>query len=297
MKINTLGNLFKESIKNSVRHPLVTIASITTVALMLLILGVFTIFSMNITQILDRAGQQPTVEIYADYDITEPQLQAIWQRLQSSENVKNAEMRSPKQNLEIFRETLGDKASVLDRLKADRLPYSFIVQLKDPSLLDNFRVEISSQQGVRDVRYAGELLNFFAKAQNSVNIAFIIAFVALALIAMFIISNMVRVSVLARREEVQIMKYIGATTLYIRIPYVFEGALVGCIGSFISSIMVYFIYASVYHKLMNGVDVNSYYALIDVAAAFWPSALICLVFGVLIGSIGSAISVRRYVQV
>lgn len=297
MKINTLGNLFKESVKNSVRHPLVTIASITTVALMLLILGVFTIFSMNITQILDRAGQQPTVEIYADYDITEPQLQAIWKRLQSSENVKSAEMRSPKQNLEIFRETLGDKAGVLDRLKADRLPYSFIVQLKDPSLLDNFRVEISSQQGVRDVRYAGELLNFFARAQNSVNIAFIIAFVALALIAMFIISNMVRVSVLARREEVQIMKYIGATTLYIRIPYVFEGAVVGCIGSFISSIMVYFIYASVYHKLMTGVDINSYYALVDVAAAFWPSALICLAFGVLIGAVGSAISVRRYVQV
>lgn len=297
MKINTLGNLFKESVKNSVRHPLVTIASITTVALMLLILGVFSIFSMNITQILDRAGQQPTVEIYANYDITEPQLQSIWKCLQSSKNVKKAEMRSPKQNLEIFRETLGDKANVLDRLKADRLPYSFTVQLKDPSLLDDFRVEISSQQGVRDVRYAGELLNFFAKAQSSVNIAFIIAFVALALIAMFIISNMVRVSVLARREEVQIMKYIGATSLYIRIPYVFEGAIVGCIGSFISSIMVYFIYASVYHKLMTDVDINSYYALVSVPTAFWPAAIICLVFGVLIGSVGSAISVRRYVQV
>lgn len=297
MRINTVGNLFKESIKNSIRHPLVTIASITTVALMLLILGIFTIFSMNITQILYRAGQQPTVEIYADYDITEAELQGIQQRLQNSPNVQSSQMRSPSQNLEIFKKTLGDKAGALDRLKADRLPYSFSVKLKDPSLLDNFRVEISSQQGVRDVRYAGELLNFFAKAHRSVNIAFIVAFVALALIAMFIISNMVRVSVLARREEIQIMKYIGATNLYIRIPYVFEGAIVGCLGSFISSIFVYFIYTGVYHKLMNGVDVNSYYALVQIGAAFWPAALICLLFGVLIGAVGSAVSVKRYVRV
>lgn len=297
MKFRTLGNLFKESIKNILRHPLVTVASITTVALMLLILGTFVIFSLNITQILDRAGQQPTVEIYADYAVTQPQLQNIMDRLQASENVKSAEMRSPKQNLEIFKKTLGDKADVLDRLQADRLPYSFVVNLKDPGLLDAFRVEMSPVQGVRDIRFAGELLNFFARAQRGLSIAFMIAFMALGVIAMFIISNMVRVSVLARREEIQIMKYVGATNLYIRIPYVFEGAIVGCIGALISGLMVYFIYSAVYAKLMNNVADSSYYALIGVFAAFWPTALICLLFGVLIGAIGSAVSVRRYVHV
>ena len=114
---------------------------------------------------------------------------------------------------------------------------------------------------------------------------------------MFIISNMVRISVYSRASEIEIMKFIGATNNYIRLPYIIEGAIVGLISALISWGLTMTIYHQIYIRTMNAVNSSSFYAIVPAGALMWHELFLLLLLGALIGALGSGISVRKYVRV
>jgi len=140
-------------------------------------------------------------------------------------------------------------------------------------------------------------MRFLSQAIVWVNYATLIAFIVLGVITFFIISNMVRVAVFARGEEISIMKYVGATNSYIRVPYIIEGALVGLAGATLAWLLIYLGYTRLFDILMEGVKPTDILAMVDPERIARQIILLNLLVGIGVGSLGSAIAVRRHIAV
>lgn len=297
MRMTTIANSFKEGVLNIIRHPLVTLASITTIALMLSLIGAFAVFSDNVRTIVEQAGREPPVTVWADYGIDAVQVEQIHKRLLTYDYVEECLVVTPEQAFADYKAAMGEKASVLDRVDPSILSYQFNIRLDDPTMWEAFSAQAQGIPGVRKVEYSQTVMDFLGNAREWVNIGTLIAFVVLCAISLFIISNMVRISVYARGEEISIMKYVGATNAYIRFPYILEGAIVGLSGAVIAWGLVYAGYTQVFDALMKGTNPDSFLAMVPISGMALRILWIDIVLGVLVGAIGSALSVRRHIRV
>ncbi|NLV48611.1 MAG: ABC transporter permease [Clostridiaceae bacterium] len=296
MRMTTIGNSIKESIFSIIRHPMVTIASITTISLMLVLIGSFMAFSINAQQILERAGQQPPIEITMEIGVDEEQLDSVEEMLKQHEDVLESIRYTPQQNFEHFKENM-DAKDLFEDFPVENIPYTFMVRLSDPDKGESFSAQIRGLPGVRKVTLEQSVMRFLSQAIVWVQYASLIAFIVLSIISFFIISNMVRVAVFSRGEEINIMKYVGATNWYIRVPYILEGALVGLAGALLAWGVTLFAYERLYATLMSGVKPTDILAMVEPGAVSGQLLWIYLLIGIGIGSLGSAVSVRRHIFV
>lgn len=303
MKFRTLLNSLKESLKNIVRHPLVTLASMSTVALMLMLMGAFTVISLNAQHMIKEIAQQPTVEVWVDYQATPEQLALIEEAITGNGNVIEWNKLTPEENYAYLSAELGDDSAVLSGYDPKRLPYVFNVRLESPDLAEIFKNQIVAYAGVnsQDVTYAKRVMETLSSLMRGVNLATLVAFSVMCVITLFIISNMVRISVLSRSEEISIMKYIGATNGYIRLPYILEGAITGAVGAVVAWLAVRLAYESLFAKLIasasGGGVLSANKMLLPLSSVSWQVLLVCLLLGIAIGSAGSGISVRKHIRV
>ncbi len=299
MSFRALKNSFKEGLQGIVRHPLVTVASITTILLMLLLMSVFFIFSANARYIMKKVGQQPPIEVYMKLGCTQEQMDMVVSYLQSSpEMIKGYRGFSPEQNYTRFRTELGDSASILDDFDYNNyLPYTITIQLTDPGYADEVVLRLRAIPGIEKVMQESNVMKFLTRATKTVNIATVVAFAVLFLISLFIISNMVRISVYSRSTEIAIMKFVGATNGYIRLPYIVEGAIVGTVSALCAWGITYLAYTEIYERAMKNVLTTSVYALLPMRSLSVSVLILCLASGIVIGSVGSGIAVRKYVKV
>jgi len=298
MSLRAFFNSVKEGIRGIIRHPLVTIASITTILLMLIIMGVFFIFSVNARAMMTKLSQKPPIEIYMKLQCTQEQLDLVDQALANNPAVIEYIRKSPEENYNDFKANLGSSASLLDNFDYNMyLPHTFSIRLSDPALAQSVCDSLSTLDGVSKVSQESRVMNLLTRASRIVNITTLVAFVVLFLISLFIISNMVRISVYSRANEIEIMKFVGATNNYIRLPYITEGAIVGIISAVCAWFMTALIYRQVYRNMMEQISQGSFYALIPTRSFMWQELIILVLMGVIIGAVGSGISVRKYVRV
>ena len=298
MSVRAFFNSVKEGFRGIVKHPLVTIASVTTILLMLIVMSTFFIFSVNARNIMRKLSQQPPIEVYMKLTVTQEELDYMSQVLDADSRIIASAQRNPYENYEYFKSNLGSSSSVLDDFDYNMyLPYTFSIQLSDPAYANEVVMNLSAMPGVSKVSQETRVMSFLSEAKHVVNIATVVSFAILFVIALFIISNMVRISVYSRAGEIEIMKFVGATNLYIRMPYVVEGAIVGLISALCSWAVTVFAYRAIFYKTMEGIDLSSFYALLPANRIMWWILIICAVMGVVIGSIGSGISVRKYIKV
>ena len=297
MHSNVIKNMIKEAFRGISRHPMITFASITTVALMLIILGSFMAFTLNANFIIDKVGTEPPIEIWMREDVPQAQLEDLDKELESNPLVKNYKLLSPQEHYDNYRDILGDDASLIDSFDPALLPYSFTVQLNDPDTVDAFKEKIRTYPGIDNIEYSQVVIDFLNQASKIVNIASLISVTVLLLVSLLIISNMVRISILARSEEVAIMKYVGATNSYIRVPYLLEGAFTGIIGSLAAWVVVVILYNRIYDLAMGDTPVSSALALLPLENLTWIILLVLFLTGTLVGAVGSGISVRKHVNV
>lgn len=298
MSIRTFVNSVKEGFKGIIRHPLVTVASITTILLMLIVMSSFFIFSANARFIMKKLGQEPPIEIYMELGVSESELAATEEMLLSDPDIIKCEARTPEGNYVYFKDNLGESGSILDNFDYNNyLPYTFNIQIEDPEDADVIVKKVAAYPGVNKVDQESNVMDFLTHARKVVNIATVAAFAVLFLIALFIISNMVRISVYARANEIEIMKFVGATNNYIRMPYIIEGGIVGLISALCAWAVSVLVYRQIFYSAMHNVNLESFYALLPAGNIVWWVLLLNILIGVLIGGIGSGISVRKYVKV
>lgn len=303
MQIRTVLNSFKESLKNIIRHPLVTLASISTIALMLMLLAAFTVISLNAQHMIKEISQTPVVSVWVDYQATPEQLKLIEDAITARKDVVEWSKMTPLENYDSLVKDLGDDSSVLSGYDPNKLPYVYNVRLESPALAGEFKKQIVAYSGVQpsDVTYDQKVMDTLEDLMKGVNFATLVAFGIMCLVTLFIISNMVRISVLSRSEEINIMKYIGATNAYIRFPYILEGAITGAFGAIIAWIVVRLGYSSLFTELLRsaggGGALSTQNLLLPISSISWQILLVCLGLGILVGAGGSALSVRKYIKV
>jgi cell division transport system permease protein len=299
MTARTFFNSIREGFLGMLRHPLVTLASVSTILLMLLIMSVFIIFSADARYIMRNVGQQPPIEVFMALNGTEQDRTAVAQYLAGeTKMVLFYEASSPEQNYNQYKINLGSNASLLDDFDYNQyLPYTFRVQLVDPSYADEVVMRLEAYPGVHKVMQEKQVMIILSKMSDWVNIATATAFFVLFLISLFIISNMVRISVYSRATEISIMKYIGATNSYIRLPFIVEGAMVGLVSAVCAWGIAYLAYSQLYERYMNGVEPGSFYSILPMGSLSGLVFLVCAFSGILIGAFGSGVSVRKYIQV
>ena len=291
-------NSIKEGFRGIIRHPLVTIASISTIMLMLIIMGAFYLFSVNARIIMTKLSQRPPIEIYMKLQCTEEERNFVAAQLSANPNIIEYTMSTPQENYEGFKSNLGSSSSILDDFDYNMyLPYTFNIRLTDPALADQVCAEIATYTGVSKVAQESNVMAFLTRASRIVNITTAVSFVVLFIIALFIISNMVRISVYSRASEIEIMKFVGATNNYIRFPYITEGAIVGLFSAICSWSVTVLVYHQVYMKAMSSINIDSFYALASTRSIMWHDLVILVVMGLIIGAVGSGISVRNYIKV
>ncbi len=291
-------NSIKEGVLGIIRHPLVTMASITTIMMMLIIMGAFYMFSVNARRIMTKLSQRPPIEVYMTLQCSEEERNFVSSKLAENPNIIEYTMASPEENYMSFKENLGSSSSILDDFDYNMyLPYTFSIRLEDPSVANTVCAEIATYSGVSKVAQESSVMNFLTRASRIVNITTAVSFVVLFIIALFIISNMVRISVYSRASEIEIMKFVGATNNYIRFPYITEGAIVGLFSALASWAIVTLVYNQVYGKAMSSIDPTSFYALATTRSIMWHELVILVVMGLIIGAVGSGISVRKYIRV
>ncbi len=298
MSIKTFFNSVKEGFTGIKRHPFVTIATFTTILLMLIILSIFFVFSINARAIMKKLSQQPPIEVYMNLQVSEDELMQTESIIAADTNIIEYVRRSPEENYYNFKSNLGDSQSILDQFDYNMyLPYTFSVRITDPALSEVVLAKLETLPGVAKVSHESRVMDVLEKAENYVNLGTVVASIFLFVITLFIISTMVRISVYSRSDEIEIMKFVGATNTYIRMPYVIEGAIIGlfsAVGAWGITIIAYRI---IYARVMTNVALDSFYALIPTRSLMWVIMTIILLTGVLIGGIGSGISVRKYIKV
>ena len=298
MTARAFFNSIREGFRGIIRHPLVTIASISTIMLMLVIMGAFYMFSVNARTIMTKLSQRPPIEVYMKLQCSEEERDFVAQQLASNPNILEYSMATPEENYLSFKSNLGSSASILDDFDYNMyLPYTFSIRLSDPGIANEVCADIATYTGVSKVSQESNVMAFLTKASRIVNLTTAATFIVLFVSALFIISNMVRISVYSRASEIEIMKFVGATNNYIRLPYITEGAIVGVFSALCSWAITILVYRQVYGKAMSSIAYTSFYALVPTRAIVWHDLFILVVMGLIIGAVGSGISVRKYVKV
>jgi cell division transport system permease protein len=272
---------------------LATVASITTAVATMFMLGIFLVLSLNITNVAEDFSRDCQVHVFISDECDENAYMQIGEKIKQIANVSDVEKYTKDQIFQEVKERLGEKASMLDGLENDN-PYrnSFKVSLDDLSQLKSVTQSISKIKGVEVVSDLQSAADTIVKVVNYVKNISLWICIILCVIASFIVSNSIKVSVFSRRKEINIMKYIGATDAFIRWPFIFEGILIGLIGAVISFIIIFLAYSQLYTKINI-----SFITLLPFGEIAFTIFAMFVVVGCFIGVSGSIISLRKHLRV
>ncbi len=295
-KSKGLRYAFRDGFVSLKRHPLILLASITTMTLMLFLIAVFMMFAMNVTHLIRIAGQQPPIEIQFAQEAADGEITVVLESLYEDERVVETVLISPEENFERFKEQLGKDELFADFDYMQYIPYTITVRLADPALGEQFFEDYDGLPGIREVMMEAEVMSFLQRTIRSVSIASALIFIALGVISSFIISNMVRVAALSRSVEISIMKYMGATNRYIRIPFIVEGVVVGLVSALLATLLAVFAYEAVLLRWDPDLATSSF-RLLYMGDVLPGVLLVTFAVGTVLGGVSSGLSVKKYVQV
>ncbi len=293
MRLDSLRYYLKEAGKSVKKNRLMSIASIGTTVATLFFLGVILVLTVNINSMAEQFSRSCEIQVFINSDYSAEQYADIGKQIEKIAHVSKIEQYNKQQIFDEMHKKLGDKAVILDGLENDN-PFrdSYKVSLDDLNFTKSVISEIKKIDGVENVTDFQEAAGMVVKIVNAIRNVSIWLVAILCVVAAFIVSNTIKVSVFSRRKEINIMKYIGATDWFVRWPFVIEGMILGTISAVISFMIIWLIYiklcSSIKIQMFTLVPYNEMAILI--LGAF-------LVVGIVIGSVGSAMSIRKHLKV
>jgi len=298
MKIRAGFYLIKEGFVNIRRNRMMSIASIGSVAAALMILGMVFLLIINMNHMVEDVKQQfDSIQLYLRDDVENEQILAIKSRLEGVEGIRELEFESKETALEKMREKWGDQAFLLEGLESNPLPNSIIIYVKDISYSDSIVEEVSGIGGIEEVKYYNDIVQKLLSIANFIRLLGLVVIAILVFLSIFIIGNTIKLTVAARKREINIMKYVGATNWFIRWPFFIEGMVLGLLGAILSLAIVYFGYSYIYNAISNQIYMLLTTYIVPMNAIIKDMMVIFAVLGMGIGALGSILSMRKYLKV
>lgn len=294
---NSIKYSLKQAFIQVFRNRNMSVASVFSITAMLLILGLFFVLIVNINMAAESAKKDfDTVQVYLLDETTQDNANEMIDQIKGIRGVSNAEYLSKEDALQDWKSDWGDKAYLLDSLTQNPLPNSIVVTVEDLDTSDSVVNSLKNFEGIEGVKYYKETVEKLVKITNFIQIAALIIMVFLVAVSVIVVSNTIKLTVLARSREIRIMKYVGATNWFIRGPFLIEGILIGLISAGVAVGIVAFVYGKVVELI--GQDLFLILSTPMVPTSFLTSHLIFifLSIGVSIGACGSIISMRRFLD-
>jgi cell division transport system permease protein len=287
----------KQAFRQIGRNIAMTATSLFSITAILLILGFFFIIIVNINYMTQGIRDSfDTVQVNLLETTTDEQSYAMINDLGKQPNVATVVYQTKDEALDHWKEKWGDQADVLDRLPSNPLPNSIIVTVDDIEKVDTVVSYAKTLQGVEKITYSKDTVHKLIRITNIIQIVALILIIFLLFISIIVVSNTIKLTVLAREREITIMKYVGATNWYIRGPFLFEGIIIGLAGALISGAFVLIIYHFIVSKYGINVVMIMSSGLISESTMVENLTTIFAALGVSIGACGSIISMRRFLD-
>lgn len=295
MKLNRYGYLIGEGFRNIFTHGFMSFASVTIIIACLIVMGSFTLLDININQIIDDIGDQNQILAYVDEDMTAQEASAKLQtKLSALDNVASVEFVSRSEARESFMEKYDE--SLMEGIDDEVFRHRFSIQLIDLSLMDETKAEIESIDGIAKVNAPTEFADKFISVRNVISIVSLALIVILGFVSLFIMSNTIKLATYGRREEIAIMKMVGASNSFIRCPFIVEGLVLGVLGGGLAFLAQWGLYAALEAKIVQSLGIS--FVEIVPFAQVWPFVLVTfLAVGILVGAVGGVIAIRNYLKV
>lgn len=295
MKLNRYGYLIGEGFRNIFTHGFMSFASVTIIIACLIVMGSFTLLDININQIIDDIGDQNQILAYVDEDMTAQEASAKLQtKLESLDNVASVEFVSRSEARDSFMEKYDE--SLMEGIDDEVFRHRFSIQLIDLSLMDETKAEIEDVDGIVKVNAPTEFADKFISVRNVISIVSLALIVILGFVSLFIMSNTIKLATYGRREEIAIMKMVGASNSFIRCPFIVEGLVLGVVGGGLAFLAQWGLYAALEAKIVESLGIS--FVEIVPFAQVWPFVLITfLAVGILVGAVGGVIAIRNYLKV
>jgi cell division transport system permease protein len=298
MKINTFRIFSRDAIQNIWRNSWMSLASISSVVAVLVIIGLILIFMVNIQYVASIVEDTIELKAFLEVDIGQDEINGIKAQLETNEKIDNITFESKEQALEKFSEQIGDRKDLISGLEENNpLQNSFILSIKDPSEANVIAETIANIEGVEEVKYGEEVVDKVLQSTKFIRTFTIIITLILATVSIFIISNTIKLTVFSRKKEINIMKYVGATNWYVRWPFLIEGAILGLIGALFSLLLLgysYYYFTGMAQNTALSIISNS---LVPAGEMISQITLYFIIAGVVIGVVGSILSIRRFLRV
>ena len=300
VRYSIFGYLIGAGFRNVFKNKKSTIASLVIMCATMFVFGIFFAVSQNVNHITKTIEEQQGMEVFILDEATVEQKEELKNKIRSNQYVNTITEKSKEDALEEMKTMFKDRKSLWDTYGGDNNPFkaSFIVTLTDLTKADEVKTEIESSSIISSVEIKSDTINALIKIADGINIITTIILVILVFISIFIITNTIKLTVHARRKEISIMKYVGATNGFIRWPFMVEGMLIGLISVLISLLILAFSYNAVITQIEQSLINNRLnIPLLTFSELFQTLLIVYLVLGIGIGALGSAISMKKYLEV
>lgn len=295
MSFSTKEYFVHETYKSIRRNGFMSFASISTVAVALLVLGMFLLMFLNTNNLAQHLESQVQISVYMQDSASQQELTATREKLTKLPGVIKVTPISKQEALQRFKERLGDQKSLLNALGKDNpFPNSFDVRVDKPESIKTVSAAISKLPKVETAKFGQEIVEQLFQLTKILRFGGIILVVFLSMATLFIIANTIKLTVYARRKEVVIMRYVGATDWFIRWPFLLEGMTLGFAGAFVALLFL----NSIYGTLISRIHATlAFMPILPMTPLMYYVSIFLLVAGTGIGALGSYISLHKFLKV
>lgn len=295
MKINNLGYLLKEGIRGIFLHGFMSFAAVCVTVACLLIVGSFSSLVYNVNIIVEDLNKTNEILVYVDSELSDAEAKSVGTEINRVSNVLQAKFVSREMALENFiADHNGDAA--FSGVEPSDLRHRFVVTLEDNSLLGDTVTSLKQIRGVAHIEAAYELAAGFSTLKNILHVASIAVISVLLVVSLLIISNTVKLAMYDRKDEIAIMKMVGATNGFIRLPFVVEGFLLGMLGAGLAFGLEWLLYDALVDRMV-AVDTLKLFSFVPFTQLLLPMVGTFAAAGLFVGVVGSWTSIRKFMDV
>ncbi len=285
----------REGIRGIFLHGFMSFAAVCVTVACLVIVGSFSSLMYNLNLMVEDLNKTNEVMVYVDETLSDAEARSVGTKLNRISNIYNARFVSREEALANFIADHQDEEA-FSGVEAEDLRHRFVVVLKDNSLMEQTVAEIEQVSGVADTSAAFELAEGFTTLQDVLQIASVAIISILLVVSLLIISNTVKLAMYDRREEISIMKMVGATNGFIRLPFVVEGFVLGMIGAAVAFGLEWALYDALVARL-EVVDTMKLLSFVPFTELLWPMVATFCAAGLFVGVVGSWTSIRKFMDV
>ncbi|MBP1579659.1 MAG: permease-like cell division protein FtsX [Oscillospiraceae bacterium] len=300
MRTSNVTYLVKKGISSIWKNFLMSFASFCILMVSLLLVSCAALLMMNVNTIMGNIEDTNEITIYLREDISDKQVEHIRTVLEKNQDITDVQYYSKEQALEDFRDNMAEYSELLDYLDKNPMPETFLVRVKDLSKIRHVVNTISDIEGVEQTKAPYDFASVLLQIRNTFTLIGGAVLIALIVVSIVIVSNSIRTSVFARRNEISIMRYVGATSGFIKAPFFVEGMFIGILAGAAAWGLTWLIYDSVFALFSADLTVwqmFGFYGLTPFSDIMWYVLAINCAAGALLGAVGTVFSTGKYIKV